>query len=213
MNSSTHGLKKILTALTAAAVLGTSVAHATAVLTIGNVPQTGDQNVLLNTGLTGNPLFGTTNQTGFSVRFTGTEALTAPAAGQARIEAVDGGFNSLMTDLPGASFTSLVLNLDASSNGTILFTTDMTGASPTQTFSATVNESGSNFFTFTTIDGQRYQSISFTSTSPLSLTFADAAQFRIGGAQATTVPDGGATVAMLGLGLVGLFGLRRRLSA
>src|SRR5687767_12046534 len=117
--------KKMMIAIAALAVVGTSALHADAILTIGNTPQAGDQNVLLNTGLSGNPIFGTTNQTGFSVRFTGNETLTAPASGQARIEAADGGFNFLRVDLPGATFTSLILNIDATTDGTISFVADM----------------------------------------------------------------------------------------
>ena len=73
--------------------------------------------------------------------------------------------------------------------------------------------SGSNFFTLTpTIAGERFLSVTVTADNPL--VFTDVAQVRLGGAQLTTaIPDGGATVAMLGLALVGLFGLRRRLSA
>src|SRR4029450_6574795 len=75
-----------------------SEAHATAILTLGNVPQV-DENILLNTGFIGDPIFGTTNQTGLSVRFDGEENLTAPANGQARIEATDGLFTYLKVDV------------------------------------------------------------------------------------------------------------------
>src|SRR3546814_17510881 len=51
-----------------------------------------DENVLLNKDTTGMTVFGDTNQSGLSVTFEGMEDLTLPAAGQARIEAVDGGF-------------------------------------------------------------------------------------------------------------------------
>jgi hypothetical protein len=57
-----------------------------------------DENVQYNHagfGGTGNPIFGRTNQTSTSVTFLGTETLTAPAAGQARVEADDGGLDSL----------------------------------------------------------------------------------------------------------------------
>src|SRR3546814_14711283 len=60
-----------------------------------------DENVLLNKDTTGMTVFGDTNQSGLSVTFEGMEDLTLPAAGQARIEAVDGGFQWLnfhMTD-------------------------------------------------------------------------------------------------------------------
>src|SRR3546814_10099774 len=54
-----------------------------------------DENVLLDQGSTGLTVFGETNQTQTSVSFRGLEGLTIPASGQSRIEAVDGGFQSL----------------------------------------------------------------------------------------------------------------------
>lgn len=205
------GMKKLLVAVAATVAIWSGEARATVILTAGNIPQAGDENVLLNTGLTGNPIFGLTNQTGLSVQFSSNELLSAPAAGQARIVAVDGFFTTLTTSLPGASFTSLILNIDASASGTVNFTATEPNGQVTNFNLLAVGESGSNFFTFTTIDGQRLSSVLLTSNVPVS--FTDVAQVRIGGALRNTVPDGGTTVAMLGLGLVGLFGLRRRLSA
>lgn len=204
-------LKKLLVAATAAVAVWTSEAHAVAILTIGNTPQT-DENVLLNTGVSGNPIFGTTNQTQLSVRFTGTENITAPANGQARIEAVDGAFTSLITDLPGGTFTSLILNLDATANGTVDFTATLSNGGIQVFNNIAVGGSGANFFTFTTTGGDRYLSIAVAADVPLE--FADAAQIRIGGAQRTTsIPDGGATVGLLGGALVVLGMLRRKLNA
>ena len=198
--------KKMLLVLMAVVLMWASEAQATAILTIGNDPQL-DENVLLNTGLSGNPIFGTTNQTGLAVRFTGTEDLTAPANGQARIEAVDGFFTSLIIDVPNGSFTSLIFNPDATMDGTVDFTaTTNTGV---QVFNdIALSGSGNNFFTFTTIDGQRYLSIAFEADVPL----ADAAQFRIGGAQPDVhdVPDAASTLSLLGLGVAGIAVARRR---
>ena len=198
--------KKMLLVLMAVVLMWASEAQATAILTIGNDPQL-DENVLLNTGLSGNPIFGTTNQTGLAVRFTGTEDLTAPANGQARIEAVDGFFTSLIIDVPNGSFTSLIFNPDATMDGTVDFTaTTNTGV---QVFNdIALSGSGNNFFTFTTIDGQRYLSIAFEADVPL----VDAAQFRIGGAQpdVADVPDAASTLSLLGLGVAGIAVARRR---
>ena len=198
--------KKMLLVLMAVVLMWASEAQATAILTIGNDPQL-DENVLLNTGLSGNPIFGTTNQTGLAVRFTGTEDLTAPANGQARIEAVDGFFTSLIIDVPNGSFTSLIFNPDATMDGTVDFTaTTNTGV---QVFNdIALSGSGNNFFTFTTIDGQRYLSIAFEADVPL----VDAAQFRIGGAQpdVADVPDAASTLPLLGLGVAGIAVARRR---
>ena len=197
--------KHLVTAVGAALLISASEAQATAILTVGNIPQT-DENVLLNTGDVGNPIFGTTNDTGLAVRFTGDEVLTAPASGQARIDAVDDFFTSLMVDVPNGTFTSLILNLDAVINGTVDFTvTTNTGV---QVFNdVAVGGSGNNFFTFTTIDNQRYLDIALQADG--GLTFADAAQFRIGGAQ---VPDAASTFSLLGFALVGIAAARRRLA-
>ena len=198
--------KKMFLVLMAVVLMWASEAQATAILTIGNDPQL-DENVLLNTGLSGNPIFGTTNQTGLDVRFTGNEDLTAPANGQARIEAVDVFFTSLIIDLPNGSFTSLIFNPDATMDGTVDFTaTTNTGV---QVFNdIALSGSGNNFFTFTTIDGQRYLSIAFEADVPL----ADAAQFRIGGAQpdVADVPDAASTLSLFGLGVAGIAVARRR---
>lgn len=205
---------KWVAAVAAVTVMWAGDAHATAILTVGNNPQP-DENVLLNTGNTGNPIFGTTNQTGLSVRFTGQELLTAPANGQARIDAADDLFTYLMIDVPNGSFSSLILNPDATINGTVDFTatTILGGMTRIETFNnIAVGGSGNNFFTFTTIDGQRFLSIAFQADGALA--FADASQFRIGGAQITPppprVPDVASTLSLLGLGFAGMALVRRR---
>lgn len=205
--------KNLFVAVTAVILLWASEAQATAILTIGNNPQP-DENVLLNTGNTGNPIFGTTNQTGLAVRFTGQEPLTAPANGQARIDAADNLFTYLMIDIPNGSFSSLILNPDATANGTVDFTatTILGGVTRIETFNnIAVSGAGQNFFTFTTIDGQRFLSIAFQADGALA--FEDASQFRIGGAQLTTsVPDAASTLSLFGLGLAGIAAGRRRIA-
>src|SRR5687768_10210729 len=109
--------RKLLLVLMATVLMWASNAHATAILTPGNIPQP-DENVLLNTGLTGTQIFGTTNQTGLAVRFTGNENITAPANGQARIDAADDLFTFLRIDVPNGTFSSLIFNPDATINGT-----------------------------------------------------------------------------------------------
>lgn len=196
--------------LVAFVFLSAATARADIIIAAGNNPQP-DENVLLNTGMTGNPIFGTTNQTGFSVRFTSNEDITAPAMGQARIEAVDGSLTQLTIDLPDATFTSLILNIDAATAGTVNFVvTEDNGQQTAGSFA--LGASGENFFTITAINGQRIQSVFFTTNVNMTVTMVDdVAQIRIGGAERATnpVPEP-MTMLLFGTGLAGVAAKVRR---
>jgi hypothetical protein len=206
--------RKIVFSLIAFAAIsvGSAIsARADLVIVSGNVPQT-DENVLLNTGITGNPIFGTTNQTQTSVRFASNENITAPANGQARIEGADGTLTQLTTDLPGFTFTSLILNIDANAAGSVTFTVNqLVGAPLVATFA--LGAAGENFFTITAINGQRITSVLFTTDVNMALTqVSDVAQIRIGGVAPieTPIPEP-ASMLLLGSGLIGLAsGIRKR---
>ena len=201
-------------ALAAITFLSAATARADIIIATGNNPQP-DENVLLNTGITGNPIFGTTNQTGFSVRFSSNENITAPANGQARIEAADGTLNTLTIDIPGATFTSLILNIDAAAAGSVNFVvTEDNGQQTAGSFS--LGASGENFFTITAINGQRISSVSFTTNVAMVITNVDdVAQIRIGGAEQAQQPvPEPMTMLLFGTGLAGVAAkVRRRRSA
>jgi hypothetical protein len=205
-------VKKLIFCLTVAVTISLAsvgLAHADIVIVTGNNPQT-DENVLLSTAGTGNPIFGITNQTQLSVRFSSSETLISPSNGQARIEASDSTLTNLTVDIPGATFTSLILNVDAATNGSINFIVTEDNGQVTQGMFL-LDGSGQNFFTITAVNGQRIRSVAFTTTVGLTTTNVDdVAQIRIGGAQQTPIPEP-TTMVLLGTGLIGMASkLRKR---
>src|SRR5207245_10508825 len=70
-------------------LFGPSLSRAGLSITLGNNPQPGEENVLLNTGTTGNTLLGTLKQSGFLVNFASTHVMSEPSNAQAWIEATN----------------------------------------------------------------------------------------------------------------------------
>ena len=156
-----------------------------------SVSNQGTENVLFNEpGLigTGTTVQGITNNTQVIVNFIGTEELTTPSGGQARIESSDGnGFRDLTIELDpvGASFTKIVLNLDvvnADGDGQVLFSAIEVGGGAA-TFSPMalwpIGAAGENFFTLVSDIG--FESVSFTTNIGVAVDLDNVQQIRLGG--------------------------------
>ena len=176
-------------------------------ITPGNVPQPNDAN-LLSTGATGNPVTALTDGSAFQVTIQGTENLVTSAAGlQLTVAAADGGFSTLTFSLadPNYTFSSLILNLDASQDGFVTFDA---GAGQSGAFA--LDDNGFNFFTIT---GGPFTSLSFFTTSvnggPEAPILSAVTQMRLGGIMAVNgipgVPEPGTwSLMLLGFGIAGL---------
>ena len=194
--------------LAGAVALATSLAVASpaaaAQFFVGAGPVQPSSNVLFNGATTGDPLFGTLNNSPGLVTFTSTSDvdLTAQASGQARITgATDGNLQQLtFSSADGFAFSAVEFNLNALANGTanLIFEGADGISTMQQIFSA-----GSNFFAATG---------SFTSVSISSdVQLGDVRQVRITAGPLTgAVPEPGTWAMMLlGFGAVG-YSMRRK---
>jgi hypothetical protein len=191
--------------------LAPSTGRATFVITPGNNPQP-DENVLLDLGQSGATVVGTTNDTGFSVFFTSnTQTLVTQASGQARVDTSTGTVNDIssISLAPGNSYTSLIFN-PSNGSGNLTITVngiESDGSSAPQLQQVFAIGNGNNFFTITTLLGERITSVALSAPGG----FADLRQVRIGGAgpdpQAVPEPS---TLALAGFGGLGLLGYLRR---
>ena len=178
-------------------------APAWATITICSGPgcaQNPPENVLLNNDTDGTTIFGTTNQTGAIVVFTGNETLTDPPNGQARIEAVDGSFNFLTIGLqdPTLGMTAIEFNIDAEADGSTTLTFfDQFGTPFSGVFALDGN--GQNFFTAVASGGEFIKLAQIDSQVGLTA-LDDVAQVRLG---AGLVPE----PATWGMMILGFFGL------
>jgi hypothetical protein len=193
--------------------LSAGAASATITVVQGGVSNNPDENVLLNSGLSGTSVVGFTNNTHTSITFTGTETLTEPPSGQARIEAVDGSFTQLTIapTNPLLAFTKMELNIDAlaSGNATVQFFNQFNvafggvyviGGNGQNFFNAIAVAQGGDVITRAVINS----TVQVADVQQVRVSFADGIPTHLG------VPEP-ATWAMmiLGMGMVGL-GLRMR---
>lgn len=203
-------------------LLSPGAAHAQTSFAAGNNPQT-DENILLNSGITGPTVFGTGNSTGLQVSFSGNSAvestLTAPSNGQARVEATDGTLNQVAIQVVGGSFKSLIFNANNGNGDLVLDVSYLhNNVAGSQQFTLGGLSNGSNFGTLTTQNGQ---TVITKVTLAAANGFADLRQVRLGGATADTsvspqalVPEPASmAMALPGLFPVGLMLLRRRKKA
>ena len=196
-----------------------SLSRADFSITLGNNPQPGEENVLLNTGTTGNTVLGTLNQSGFLVNFTSTQVLTEPSNGQARIEATNNSSQIPVTNisfsLGNGTFTDAIFNpfiggtVGSPGDATITVVGKDAMANP-ETFTGTFSlGNGQNFFTVVASNGEIIDSISLSSISGFG--FTDLRQVRISGATVASVPETGTTFCLLGASVLALTLLRRKL--
>src|SRR5690348_4771067 len=88
-------------------------ARADIIFQLGNHPQKGEQNILLQPpDQMGSTIHGITDQSGTIVDFSSTtDILENPSNGQAQILAEDGAINNITVSVPGHTFTDLIFDL------------------------------------------------------------------------------------------------------
>ena len=201
-----------------AALLVPSLSWANITFTLGNNPQPGEENVLLNNGTSGSIVSGTTNESGVTINFTSaTQILSEPSSGQARIEATSGGSQVALSDISSITsatgpFGDLIFNMfiggTIGTSGAAATISVLDNLGFTSTFSETLGN-GQNFLTVVASAGESIDSVAIS----YPVGFTDLRQVRISGVTAPTVPDSGATLSLLGASLIGLAFLRRKLAA
>lgn len=205
-------------------LLAPSLSRADITIVQKNAPQPDEANVLFNGTETGTTVTGFSNTVPtVSVFFT---SLTNPqqtlvgtqANGQAVLEAFDGStqikLGGVQVDLGGTRFQDLIFNAEGTGRtaNTITITAHGFAADGTtaETKTATFDlKNGSNFSTTVASNGETLKDVQFTFDTG---GVVDAKQFRISGIQGASVVPEPSTMAIAGLGALGLigYGLRRR---
>ena len=230
-----RNLKKIVAA---AGLVCLHMAGSAAVIVTEGTDNTGTDNVIFNACDPGAVLTGTTvtgclnSAPGTFVNLTGLEELTVTGGGQAKIEATDGSYNYLQIEMASASlgFTKVLFNittdkLDATGDITISAILAGGGSFTSSLYSLA---NGENKFIVESTDGDIMKSVSFTSSTGVTVLFEDTKQVRIGGVldpsvcppgttgtppncvpDPNSVPEPG-SLALVGLALAAAGGVARR---
>ena len=180
-------------------------------VTVGNTPPTPDQSNLVRNpcGLaaatgTGTTVLGCLNDDHSElVGLTSDESLTI-SGGQATVGATDG--EPFSTLIVSNSFSTLILNIDATEDGFVTFSD---GAGTSAPFA--LDDSGQNFFTLTGIVGSSVTFVtSLTSGGAETDIVDEVRQIRLGG-QVTAIPEPETYALMMaGLADLGFIGRRRK---
>ena len=187
-------------------------------ITTGNPNNQGTDNVLFNNSSLlhdGLLVQGDFNGggAGFIIDFTSTSNSKNlhSDGGQAIVEGGTGNdpFKSLTFGLEaGATFTKAILNPIVNADGNLNFLVnyiDASGSPYSTTLS--VDSAGNNFFGVFAEEGAKITTITISTTDT---TIDLVKQIRLGGFASANVPDGGATVMLMGLGIAGLGLVRRK---
>jgi hypothetical protein len=145
------------------------------IFTLGNHPQTDEDNILFSAGETGTTIVGEVDHSGVAVDFTSLtgQTLVQDAQGQASITTTDNGgvLTSMMVSVPGYTFGDFILNLENGTGSATVTAVDNFNQSFTYDLG-----NGQNFLTITTqpdINGNP------ETIASVSVTFAGAGGFDV----------------------------------